>query len=58
MPAWICVTCGVQQADSDQPPAHCPICQDERQYVGHGGQKWTTLDEYLYAGWPGIEGDD
>ena len=24
----------------------CPICQDERQYVGHGGQKWTTLDEY------------
>jgi glyoxylase-like metal-dependent hydrolase (beta-lactamase superfamily II) len=23
----------------------CPICQDERQYVGWNGQQWTTLDE-------------
>ncbi len=42
MPAWICVTCGVQHADTAQPPAACPICDDERQYVGWDGQRWTT----------------
>jgi hypothetical protein len=45
MPAWICVTCGVQQSDSTDPPEHCPICTDERQYVGWGGQRWTTMAE-------------
>jgi hypothetical protein len=24
-------------------PPHCPICEDERQYVGLDGQQWTTL---------------
>lgn len=42
MPAWICVTCGVQYPDTDAPPQACPICLDERQYVGWGGQQWTT----------------
>jgi glyoxylase-like metal-dependent hydrolase (beta-lactamase superfamily II) len=42
---FICATCGVQHAPSAQPPSHCPICEDERQYVGHEGQRWTTLDE-------------
>jgi hypothetical protein len=27
------------------PPEHCPICEDERQYVGWEGQRWTTLAE-------------
>ncbi|HEX2902446.1 MAG TPA: MBL fold metallo-hydrolase [Jatrophihabitans sp.] len=45
MPAWICVTCGVQYPDTEQPPAGCPICSDERQYVGWEGQRWTTLAE-------------
>jgi glyoxylase-like metal-dependent hydrolase (beta-lactamase superfamily II) len=45
MPAYICVTCGVQHADSTDPPEHCAICDDERQYVGREGQRWTTLDE-------------
>ena len=45
MPAWICVTCAVQQPDTGRPPEHCPICEDERQYVGWGGQRWTTRDE-------------
>jgi hypothetical protein len=27
----------------DAPPAHCPICEDQRQYVGWQGQQWTTL---------------
>lgn len=44
MPAFICVTCGTQFTPSDAAPAACPICQDERQYVAHGGQRWTTLD--------------
>jgi glyoxylase-like metal-dependent hydrolase (beta-lactamase superfamily II) len=40
----ICVTCGIQLADVDTPPALCPICDDDRQYIGHQGQQWTTLD--------------
>ncbi|HEU5330103.1 MAG TPA: hypothetical protein VFU78_18585 [Thermomicrobiales bacterium] len=44
MAHYICVTCGTQFAASDAPPAHCPICEDERQYVGWQGQQWTTLD--------------
>jgi hypothetical protein len=45
MPAWICATCGVQYADTDRPPRSCPICEDERQYVGWQGQQWTTMPE-------------
>ena len=45
MPNFICTTCGTQCADSDQPPAACTICQDERQYVKATGQQWTTLDK-------------
>ncbi len=44
MSCFICVTCGTQFAESAAPPAACPICDDERQYVGHAGQRWTTLD--------------
>jgi hypothetical protein len=44
MPAFICVTCGIQHADSAQPPAGCRICLDERQYVGARGQHWTTIE--------------
>jgi hypothetical protein len=43
MEAFICVTCGVQHAPTQAPPAQCRICQDERQYVPAGGQAWTTL---------------
>jgi hypothetical protein len=43
---FICVTCGMQYAATPKPPAHCPVCEDERQYVGHAGQQWTTLDGY------------
>jgi glyoxylase-like metal-dependent hydrolase (beta-lactamase superfamily II) len=39
----ICVQCGVQFAASDNPPEHCPICEEERQYVNPRGQAWTTL---------------
>ena len=43
--AYLCVTCGTQFTESAQPPAHCPICEDERQYVNPDGQKWTTLED-------------
>lgn len=45
----ICVTCGTNYGDSDATPTGCLICQDERQYVGLEGQRWTTLPE-LRAG--------
>jgi hypothetical protein len=44
MPAFICATCGTQYPPSDAPPAECPICTDERQYVPASGQALTTLD--------------
>ncbi|ROU08285.1 MBL fold metallo-hydrolase [Lysobacter enzymogenes] len=44
MPCPICETCGTQFAESAAPPAHCPVCEDERQYVGWNGQRWTTME--------------
>jgi glyoxylase-like metal-dependent hydrolase (beta-lactamase superfamily II) len=41
---WICVTCGIEYPESAEAPAHCVICEDERQYVRADGQAWTTLD--------------
>jgi hypothetical protein len=43
----ICVTCGVQYG-ADR--ADCPICRDERQYVGWDGQRWTSLAGLRAAG--------
>jgi hypothetical protein len=43
--AYICSTCGAQYPPAAEPPAGCAICLDERQYVGWGGQEWTTLEE-------------
>lgn len=43
MPHYICTTCGTQFPESPAPPAACPICDDERQYVPPSGQGWTTL---------------
>jgi hypothetical protein len=42
--AFICSQCGTQFGESAQQPSSCPICEDERQFVRHGGQEWTTLD--------------
>ena len=46
----ICVTCGTQYPASEVPPAHCPICEDDRQYIGPNGQQWTTLTEMRSSG--------
>jgi glyoxylase-like metal-dependent hydrolase (beta-lactamase superfamily II) len=44
MSHFICTTCGSQFAETKAPPAECPVCQDERQYLKPTGQGWTTLD--------------
>ena len=41
---FMCKTCGTQFAATVEAPAHCPICEDERQYIGLDGQQWTTLE--------------
>jgi len=41
--AYICKTCGTQYPPREQPPALCPICADDRQYIPPQGQQWTTL---------------
>jgi glyoxylase-like metal-dependent hydrolase (beta-lactamase superfamily II) len=43
----VCETCGAWFPDADAPPAACPICADERQWVPAGGQRWTTPDGVL-----------
>ena len=45
MNAFICTTCGTQFPPAGEPPTGCAICLDERQYVGHAGQQWTTMAE-------------
>ena len=45
MTYYTCETCGVQLDDSKEPPSACPICTDDRQFVGWEGQRWTTLEK-------------
>jgi hypothetical protein len=40
--APVCGTCGMQYPPQPRCPNECPICLDERQYVGWTGQHWTT----------------
>lgn len=44
MTFYMCTTCGCQYAASTEPPEHCIICEDERQYIGANGQEWMLLD--------------
>ncbi len=54
MQHWICVTCGSQFAASETASASCPICTDQRQYVGYKGQQWTTLAEMAHNGFHNV----
>ncbi|MET0532977.1 MAG: MBL fold metallo-hydrolase [Steroidobacter sp.] len=58
MPCYICETCGTQHADTPEPPSHCSICEDDRQYVGLLGQTWTTHAELGRRYRLRIENDD
>jgi hypothetical protein len=44
MPAFICAACGTEFPPSPDPPAACPICEDERQFIPASGQSWTALE--------------
>jgi len=47
--AFVCVTCGTQFPESEEPPEACPICLDPRQYVPEDGQRWTTMADLRAA---------
>ncbi len=51
MQKWICTTCGTQFPPGEQPPEICPICSDQRQYIGYNGQQWTTLSKMKIEGY-------
>src|ERR1700742_2739276 len=60
MPVHLCKTCGTSFTDAPKPPAHCPICDDERQFVPRQGQQWTTpraLADNHGNGWDRLEPD-
>src|SRR6266581_340004 len=44
MEHFVCIQCGTQFDATARPPSSCPICEDERQFVRHAGQEWTTLE--------------
>jgi len=41
--SFLCVACGTQFPPAATAPKHCPICEDDRQYIPASGQQWTTL---------------
>jgi hypothetical protein len=48
MESWrSCATCGVE---NDRDASVCAICDDERQYLPSGGQRWTSLAERAAEG--------
>src|SRR5947207_7001688 len=49
MENFIGVQGGTQFAETAEPPRRCPICEDERQFVRHTSQKWTTLEQLRAA---------
>lgn len=54
----ICGACGIWYPTGSTPPAACPICEDDRQYVPRTGQHWLTPHD-LAAGYGNrIEDDD
>jgi len=60
MPFHICNTCGTSYPDTPEPPPHCPICEDERQFVPRGGQTWTTMAKLAMGhvnAWRQLEAD-
>jgi glyoxylase-like metal-dependent hydrolase (beta-lactamase superfamily II) len=50
MPRWSCRACGVEYPETTEPPAACPICLDERQYIPRSGQAWNSLEQLSAEG--------
>lgn len=60
MAVHICKTCGTSYPQTPTPPASCPICEDERQFVPRRRQLWTTLHDLRedhVNGWARLEPD-
>lgn len=51
MALWICQACAVEYPETTEPPAECPICVDERQYIPASGQAWTSLEKLSADGY-------
>jgi glyoxylase-like metal-dependent hydrolase (beta-lactamase superfamily II) len=54
VPFWTCEQCGAQFPNSDERPASCAICEDDRQFVNWKGQTWIAreaLSERLKLVW-------
>ena len=45
----VCLGCGAVFEPSPPPP-HCPLCEDERQFVPPKGQRWSTAGELRAGG--------
>jgi hypothetical protein len=43
--ANICATCGTRYATVKTNTDACPVCNDDRQYIGDHGQQWTTYEQ-------------
>lgn len=54
MTIWTCATCAIEHRDTEQPPAVCEICSDDRQYIPASGQRWTTQAELAERGHRGV----
>lgn len=48
---WVCPACGADYPPAPSPPAACPICQDERQWVSPDGQRWVTMAQLADEGY-------
>jgi glyoxylase-like metal-dependent hydrolase (beta-lactamase superfamily II) len=48
---WVCPTCGANFPPAPAPPARCPLCEDERQFVPPTGQVWKRMGELAQAGY-------
>jgi hypothetical protein len=51
MTIWSCATCGIEHPDTENAPAVCAICSDERQFVPATGQRWTTQAQMAAEGY-------
>jgi glyoxylase-like metal-dependent hydrolase (beta-lactamase superfamily II) len=47
---WVCPTCGGNFPPGPEPPARCPLCEDERQWVPPTGQVWKKMGELAEEG--------
>ncbi len=45
MSRFICQNCGLQHAETEEPPTSCLNCDDDRERIAYQPQAWTTLED-------------